>query len=265
LYVYKVSSLLEVDPLFAKGNPNIAKADKSSSIYEGIVATNKFRTTVTITESDGKLLPPFVVAYNGEYFNYLDLTGSSRLTVSKTISSDPDGSIVLGNPILLPYSFLKPSISSLKFPLLKPADILDRPLWETALSKATIVKEDEKLITLKVPIAKGYYEVSFSRENSYYPVTFKRYEDDWGLIQDVDIKSNLDENNDRQDTLCYPKEIKIIINMRKSKLWTIIAKTDYCNKIDKVLDEVDDSFTIDPTSADDVFDRDRQVLIPVPR
>ncbi len=92
-----------------------------------------------MTYRDGRSLPEFVIAYNGETYNYLSPVGVPTLIISKNPVSDAPDAVPLGTVIFLPFSFLFPTAQTPFFPLVTPKQVADKDLWKTAFEKAELL------------------------------------------------------------------------------------------------------------------------------
>lgn len=233
--------------------------------YSGVLFYDKFRITAISTLANGEVSAPFVAAYNGETFSYLNPSGGTSLqNISKSHIPDPDGTMDLGTVILLPYSFLFESSSEKKLPFITLDKANASELWKSTFVDAVQTKSNEDTVEIKFGKQKDgtYFVVEFSKKMDFFPINFRKFSNDGALLIQYQVLKDAVLSLNSTDAFAYPKEATIEFFANNTKFIIIRSKVSQIRSIKQPEDEV---FEIDPGSASDIWDIDNKVQILVPK
>jgi len=250
---------------YLEKNPRWAGKDHMTTVYQGVIAGDRYRLSSTMTLADGQQLPDFLIAYDGAHYNYLNATGRPFLQVSKSFVVDSNNALPLGTVAFLPYSFLFPTSNDFFVPNISIKRLTDGDTWERAFKSARAIDAAEKSDFLRIKFVHPSgtsYVVTFSITEDYFPIAFEKYGADGSLAQ----RYNLGEFNTLaigdKERVRYPKKGKLDTFLAGWPRNTITIDTTALTTIDKVEAT---AFAIDPSLADTIYDLDTNVQIPVPK
>ncbi|MEP6667878.1 MAG: M56 family metallopeptidase [Chthoniobacter sp.] len=160
-------------------NPHQVQYDHRVTVYEGLMAGERFRVSSNITQADGQRFPEVVQAYDGQESHLLSKDRHPWLSIRRSYRFDSDTAFDLGTAVFLPYAFFYLTTEDEFVPNLSMRRLTDRAAWAAAFRKARVVERNETagLIQLKFVLGEGgtYYLVTFSTDDGYYPISFEKY------------------------------------------------------------------------------------------
>ncbi len=160
-------------------NPNQVQYDHRVTVYDGVMAGERFRVSSNITLPKGERYPEMVQAYDGQQANLLRKDKHPWLSIRRSYPVDSNTSFDLGTAVFLPYAFFHLTRDDDFVPNLSMQRLTDRTAWAAAFRNARVVERNETagLIQLKFVLGEGgtYYLVTFSTDDGYYPISFEKY------------------------------------------------------------------------------------------
>lgn len=232
---------------------------------------SKWRYEISTLEGETRT-PFFQQTFDGETNQSLSAL-DNVLNITKragTLEGESFGKY--SNFLFAAYSFLIPGKYLIKEPIATPgpSDLSDVNLW-VSLRDASIsmVRNDEAEVTFRVSSEDseggGYaYEVTFRKEYHYLPVALKRYKAGT-LLSEVKVSEVEKAPVGKSGEFVFlPKALVIADNQTDG----VPAKTIETRLLEVALDGEDEDgslFTLDPSSAVQIYDEVNDVTIMVPR
>jgi hypothetical protein len=249
---------------FLDRNPQVAPSDKALTYYYGVLAADKYRISSVAWAAAKGWTPEFIATYDGITWNYLDPEGSSRLQISKTFVTDPDGGMNLGSTLLLPYAFLFENKQSINLPFITLSRVIEKERWAKAIASSTILQNSangDLRVRFELP-NKVVYLVTFSQKDNYYPVALEKYSPD-GIIAVRYSVNAIEKLTYKDKPAPFPKDATLEVFSQKGiSLFTVKANlTRLAHTVEPALD----FFQMDPASVEAVYDLDNHVQITIPR
>ncbi len=113
--------------------------------------------------------------------------GATRLLISESFVSDPDGGINFGTLIFAPYAFLFENSNIRKLPFITKARAMDIETWKKLFGKIeSLSTTDNGDFEIKLKYDSGVKcLVRFSKQDSYFPVKIERFSKEGNLALEV--------------------------------------------------------------------------------